>query len=546
MNTNIPINTDDPANNNAPLPPESANNLNSSSHMLNKNGWLCGFRVDNMDGPQVLTPRVASYIDRAGPLTEETNDTITEVVTTHKKRESNYVHHGWSVDAIATMSPWTLSRIDANNRQNPGGTWITRRTLVQRLRVRVLLPDLAPVPEFEGAIKEALSQSTRFDKFQAVYRVLDRWGDVVPLGTTSHVGWGDGSWTTIDALGMEWRIIKVVSVVPTINLLASSLQTQLTELYAERLSYVPPLTIDPIRLHCKINDDTINASRTIWKIGIRSSDYIDSLSITYLDGVTSRAGGDGGDEHTFTLANGEHVTEILTCCDGEKWLRGIQFITNTGRCSAIYGVLEGAPTISRSKGGVLAGFSTSTRKHSSGRDWVTGVRGIWRYDILPSVPKEGDVYSDYFGGQLQHGTGFNDRALIGNSSSMYISTVEVRAHGDIHSVEFTYTDARNGQTCKLKTPRHGGSHGPYFRFDLEKGEHIVSVSGSFNDHFMRQLCFVTNLGRASEVYGHGGGQSFSARAPLGENGRSMRLQYTIGKCNVGLDGLMFVWTPDLS
>ncbi|CAE6405285.1 unnamed protein product [Rhizoctonia solani] len=574
--------------NNVPLLAE--NDLDSNDCILRQNGWLCGFRVDNTDGPQTLTRQVASYTNGAVPLVEETNNLLTEVITTHNKRESNYVHHGWSAGAVATISPWTSSRIDATNRHNLEGAWITRRTLAQRLRVRVFLEDLAPVPEFEAAIEEALSQPTKFEKFQKVYHTLDRWGDVVPLeieigfslsltdkeanfsqlefpamtsynslnqlstiktaniarkGAASNAGWGNGTWATIDVSAVEWRPIRIAAVTPTINLLASNLQTQLAELYAERLSYVPPLTIDPIRVFCKIYDDTINASKTIWKVVLRSSDYIDSLSITYLDGTTSRGGGNGGDEHTFALTNGEHIMEILTCSDVE-WLRGIQFITNTGRCSAIYGVFEGIPTISRSKGGILAGLSTSTKKSPTGQHWVTGVRGIWRHDLIPKVPKEDDVYSDYFGGQLQHGKGFNDRGLIGNSSSAYISSVEVRAHGDIHSIEITYTDTRDSKTRKFKAPRHGGSHGPHYRFDLERGEHIVSVSGTFNDSFLRQLCFGTNLGRASEVYGHGGGQSFSARAPLGENGKSMRLQYVIGKCNVGLDGLIFVWTSDLS
>ncbi|EUC54960.1 jacalin domain protein, putative [Rhizoctonia solani AG-3 Rhs1AP] len=155
------------------LPAE--NNLDSNGCILRQNGWLCGFRVDNMDGPQNLTRQVASYVDGAAPLTVETNDILTEVITAHNKRESNYVHHGWSAGAITTISPWTSSRIYMTDRQSPDGKWITRRILAQRLRVRVFLEDLAPVPEFEAAIKEALSRSTRFEKFQEVYRCLKRW-----------------------------------------------------------------------------------------------------------------------------------------------------------------------------------------------------------------------------------------------------------------------------------------------------------------------------------------------------------------------------------
>jgi hypothetical protein len=63
---------------------------------------------------------------------------------------------------------------------------------------------------------------------------------------------------------------------------------------------------------------------------------------------------------------------MLTCADGE-WLRGMQFITNMGRCSVIYGSLEGVPAISRSKGGILVGLTTSTKKHPEWDYLVTSV-----------------------------------------------------------------------------------------------------------------------------------------------------------------------------
>ncbi|KAG8701827.1 hypothetical protein FRC11_011873, partial [Ceratobasidium sp. 423] len=134
---------------------------------------LCGFRVDNMDGPQVVAHQVASHVDGAAPFIEK-NDIFTEIITTHHKRESNYIHQGWSVGAAATISPWTLSRRDATNRYNAGGTWTTRRMLAPRLRAQVLLEDLIPVPEFEAAIEQALTRPSRFEKFQAVYRALGR------------------------------------------------------------------------------------------------------------------------------------------------------------------------------------------------------------------------------------------------------------------------------------------------------------------------------------------------------------------------------------
>ncbi|CAE6491743.1 unnamed protein product [Rhizoctonia solani] len=598
-------------NNNSPLASESANSPPvgelEKSRVLNNSGWLRGFRVDNFDKPQVLPHQVASYADGAAPFLEEINEVSTEVVTTCNKRESNYVHHGWSVGAIATISPWTSSRIDAANRHNTEGLWITRRTLITRLKAHVLLQDLAPAPEFVAAIEAALGLPTKFERFQGVYLALSRWGDVVPLvsvvvyysfrhreaianydykeiemgssltltdveanlaqapgsasynsfnhlstiktaniarkGASANVGWDDGTWTTIAVPATEWRPIRIVTVAPTVCLFTNDVQARLTELYNEQLSYIPPLTINPIGWLWKINDDFDKASKTISKLEIHSTGHIIGLIVYYLDGAISRAGREAGNVHTFILTNGEHIVEMLTCADGE-WLRSIQFITNKGRCSVIYGTLEGTPVISRSKGGILAGFSISSKQHSEWGYLMASARGIWRYDLIPRAPKDNDVYSEYFGARVSHGPGFNDRALIGNSSSMYISNVEVRANTGINSIQFTYRDTRNEQPDMVKTPHHGGFGGTYYQFGLGDGEYIVSISGRYDEKYVTQLCFGTNLGRTSEVYGGATGQSFSARPSIGGAERRLRLQYILGKSdNVGLNGVMFVWTP---
>ncbi|CAE6531864.1 unnamed protein product [Rhizoctonia solani] len=498
------------------------------------------------------------------------NVIATEVIPTWNQRVANHVHQGWSARAIATISPWTSSRIHATNQHNPEGAWITRRTRVVRLRVQVSRQDLAPVPGFVAAIEEALGLSTKFERFRAVYSALSNWGDVVPLeieigsslsltdteagfaklpvaasynsfsylstikipnvirkGAISNSGWGDGTWVTGDVPPIEWQLIRVITVVPTINLLTDNLQAQLTELYAEMISYVPPLLIDAVGWLRKIHDDTVYTSRTISSVKIRNSDYIECLAVTYLDGVTTEGGGKGGIEHTFTLANGEHIIEMLTGADKDT-LRGIQFITNTGRCSSIHGRLEGTPVISRSRGGILSGLVRRTRIDNDGSELLTGVRGIWRYDFMPRVPKENDVYSEYFGAKIR-GSCFNDRTLVGNSSSMHISCIEVWAGVDIGSIQLTYRDTKNDRDFTIKTARHGGTGGNYHKFDLEDGEYIVSASGKHNEQVVTQLCFGVNTGRASHVYGGGDGHQFSAKAPIDENGKYSRLQYMIGK-----------------
>ncbi|KAH7333550.1 Jacalin-like lectin domain-containing protein [Rhizoctonia solani] len=235
---------------------------------------------------------------------------------------------------------------------------------------------------------------------------------------------------------------------------------------------------------------------------------------------------------------------MVTCTDGE-WLRAMQFITSKGRCSVIYGMLDGIPVISRSKGGILAGFLASSKKHPQWEFMMTSAEGIWRHDLMPKIPKENDVYSDYYGARNLPGTSFNDRALIANSNSMYISNVTIQAGAHIDGIQFTYRDARNGQHDKSKTQHHGGFGGTHYSFELGEGEYIVSVSGKYNEKYLTQLCFGTNLGRMSDVYGGGAGNTFSARAPLGDVERYLRLQYILGKSDhVGLNGVIFVWTPD--
>ncbi|CAE6489676.1 unnamed protein product [Rhizoctonia solani] len=464
---------------------------------LKNSGWLCGFRVDNIDKPQVLPHRVALYADGETPFIEETNEMRTEVATMDNKRESNYVHHGWSAGAIATVSPWTTSRIHATNRHNSGGAWVTKKILATRLRIQVLPQDLAPVPEFVVAMEEAVSRSTRFERLQAVYHALSRWGDVVPIeieigfsltltdteanfkkvnapsspnittpnisgdglqlpaslsnslahlstiktasimrkGAADSMGWNDDAWATKDVPATEWRTTTIVTVVPTICLLPDDFQAQLAHLYAEKLSYVPPLAIEPIIWRRAIYDNTGNASRTISRVGIRIGYRIESISVAYLDGEASRGGVERGAEQTFVLANGDYIIEMLTCADNDGWLCGLQFITNTGRCSAIYGRWEGVPIIARSRGGILAGFSIRTKLDVDDNEEITGVWGIWRHDYISQVPKENDVYSDYFGVEAQSGICFNDRTLIGNSSSMRISSVEIGFGDGIDSIQ---------------------------------------------------------------------------------------------------------------
>ncbi|KDN33540.1 hypothetical protein RSAG8_13372, partial [Rhizoctonia solani AG-8 WAC10335] len=344
--------------------------------------------------------------------------------------------------------------------------------------------------------------------------------------------WSDGNWATMEIRNHEWQVITIGKVVSTIDILPGDLRTRLSELYAQRLSYFPPYGIGRIR-HChRTYDDNQHASKTISSITIRSSDYIELLSITYSDGTTSSRHGGGGNvgtEYKFTLAIGEHITEMLTWTDG-NWLFGLQFVTNTGRCSPQYGAHRDIPGVARAKGGVLVGFLSHTSQHPSYKEMFSGVQGIWRHDLLPRIPKEDDVYSEYFGDTHSswHEDAFNDRVLVANSKSIYISCVKIWSGDGIDSIQFIYNDNKDGQELKSTTLRHGGPGGSPHQFVLEGGEHIVTVSGRYGEQRITQLCFATNRGRTSGVFGDGKGQPFSAFAPRDKDGNYFRLQYICG------------------
>jgi hypothetical protein len=143
-------------------------------------------------------------------------------------------------------------------------------------------------------------------------------------------------------------------------------------------------------------DDTHHASKTVSSVVVRCEGFIDCLSLTYRpNGESNKHGGWGGTEHKFQLADGrlakalkilrympnnsinlvvagEYITEMRVWAD-QHWVYGLQFATNTGRCSPHYGRHLGGLTIARDQGGALVGFSSRVRKHGQWGDllgWV--------------------------------------------------------------------------------------------------------------------------------------------------------------------------------
>ncbi|CUA68620.1 hypothetical protein RSOLAG22IIIB_07996 [Rhizoctonia solani] len=533
----------------------SLKNFQDKDALLQNIGYLCGVRVDNNDGPQTLTRQVAKFTGRGSPFVQQ-----------------------------------ITSRIASNNQPNTEGTWLTKRTLVQRFRVRVSPKDLAPVPEFKAEIEAALKRSTTFHQFEAVYQTLHDWGDVVPLEiemgaslvftdlesnmsklpdtavwnnthylTTIRTGRttrqeGTDYWENVISPGrdirpLDWRRTRVTNVLDTIRLLPVELQGRLSELYTRRLSYIPAITIGPSDSSCTTHDDTPLAGKTISGVSIYASDYIRSIKFSYADKLSwgKHEGSEAcGSQHDFLLENGEYVTELLIWKSSWRYVNGLQLVTNSGRCSPHFGGVWGTPTVARSKGGVLVGIISLIKQHDYGR-MFRDIQGIWRHDIFDKIPKEEDVFSDYFGSE--HGKPFNDRIVVRNSD-MAISKMEIWSGSVIDCLQFTYRDKAGQGRNETQTECHGG-RGNRKEFVLETDEHFVSVSGRYDNERITQLSFVTNKSRSTEVFGkgksNGESHSFAVSSPKDKEGKRMRLHYVCGKRHWAsdsyLNGIMFVWSP---
>ncbi|KAG8700323.1 hypothetical protein FRC08_004767 [Ceratobasidium sp. 394] len=548
--------------------------------LLNKTGFLSGIRLDGNDGPRrsmhVVAKCKASGQHHSLAWMEECDDIISEVVSTQTTRETSYVHQGWSIVAATTLAPWTLSRIAWKDQPDKKGNWVTRRTIVQRLVLEIPPEDLAPDPEFEADIRAALGKSSAFERFRSLNQVFGLWGDVLPVvfelgallsvsdtssnfaessATASNFRLNDLSthktaqvtirggnksvatdnitdWLSERMSPFQWSQARIIRVIPTTDLLGDELKAEVQRFYTTLLSYHPS-TLEG-RRHVKSFDGTPHTSKTIQSIVVYAARYVDSLSVRYLDGTSSGPhGGKGGHEHVFHISKDEFIVGVVVW-ENDEATCAIQFITNMGRISPHYGGSEGRPSILDCEDGALVAFSGQS-SHI-----VYRVQTIWRHDIIPTLPTRKHRYSTYFGGG--GGAPFNDWPYLHSSDTVHISGIRVMCGSFIDSVQVLYSRTHNHKTEGFEGARHGGGGGHHQLFSLETGEYIVKVKGKYGS-WIDQLCFITNRGRSSRVYGGGGGRSFECEAPMGPNGAHMRLCYIMGKSWKYLDGLLFVWAP---
>ncbi|KAG8777032.1 hypothetical protein FRC12_000573 [Ceratobasidium sp. 428] len=106
----------------------------------------------------------------------------------------------------------------------------------------------------------------------------------------------------------------------------------------------------------------------------------------------------------------------------------------------------------------------------------------------------------------------------------------------------TYSQKSDHGAVVSQAPYRGKLEGEKHSFELAPNEYIVAVSGNQNDRLIVRLCFFTNKGRTSGVFGGNNENAFMCQ-PQTIDGNSMRLAFTLGKAEDNLHGLLLVWMP---
>ncbi|KAG9094738.1 hypothetical protein FRC07_011261, partial [Ceratobasidium sp. 392] len=301
--------------------------------------------------------------------------------------------------------------------------------ILKRRVVNIPSEELRPSPKFEAEIRDVLSKPRKAEMLQGVYDVLSRWGDVIPLvyelgasltitdvdkhndteyswltplnsqvsrlgriatlgGNIQTISGGNMSaWMSQDLQTCDWRIIRVLRVMPTLDLLDRELQAELASLHASILSFDPPALDGAGNLH-PTWDDTPHALKTMLTVRVRCVQQVDGLSALFADGAQSNQHGAGGIEHRF---------ELRSVWDDAGGVCAVQFVTTNGRFSLHFGGNGGTPKILSSEAGVLAGFIGRMTKWND-KDTVGRIQTIWRHDIPQAPSMLGGRRAIYVGG----------------------------------------------------------------------------------------------------------------------------------------------------
>ncbi|THU90298.1 mannose-binding lectin [Dendrothele bispora CBS 962.96] len=274
---------------------------------------------------------------------------------------------------------------------------------------------------------------------------------------------------------------------------------------------------------------------TLQEIRVWSGEYVNAIELKYnFRGntfTTGRYGGQGGILNTFELAAGEFVVKI----EGHAgwYIDHLRFTTNTGRQSKRFGGRRGKPFL----------WSPPQDIGAVGLGWFSGASGDYVDSLTPyfiSYSTDYNVPSMFVCLSmlvlvLTHGLKIEGHQKIMNIKTAWIgqsagtdtgpgipfdgshSVVGARLQeiclwtkDSITAIQLIYTV--HGQT--FTTGRHGSGHiGTLKTFTLGLGEVIVKIDGR-SSSCINQLCFTTNTGRRSQIYGGSGGMPFVWLCPV--------------------------------
>lgn len=150
--------------------------------ILALNKYLFEIYVESNDGPRRASRQVALLKgDGLFPSAaiREHSEIVTEFIPSKNTREANFIHQDWSTSAASTTSPWIKLRIAKTNEVPPRAhSWVTKRTLVHRLRISPSVEDLVPTLAFADDIRKALANPIRPAIFQALNRKFQYWSNL--------------------------------------------------------------------------------------------------------------------------------------------------------------------------------------------------------------------------------------------------------------------------------------------------------------------------------------------------------------------------------
>ncbi|KAF8647330.1 hypothetical protein AX16_006792 [Volvariella volvacea WC 439] len=128
---------------------------------------------------------------------------------------------------------------------------------------------------------------------------------------------------------------------------------------------------------------TDNTSRTdqrvIKRVNIRCGYLIDAISLDFTDGSsTGWHGGSNGSQHSFSLSDGEDITDVLVTTDG-NFISALQFITSKGRNSDWFGRKTGQVISWQMGGRALGGFLGAEGLY------INGLMPFWSERFSPAT-----------------------------------------------------------------------------------------------------------------------------------------------------------------